>query len=252
MLSEEQAESSRFFCELAPAKFGWRIGWVERVRAFHVKGVQGVKTGTGGHLPCDKVPGKIAEVRGLEPGQAAISPSTFTDLQSVADFRNPADEVRELSGGVCIGFKLSANRIEDDIDFALACSADCIILDDRGGGTGAAPLIFRINISVSTIPPPALAPACKHLEPKTGGEVSLVITGGLRVAEDFVKTLALGSMRLPCRTLPCRLSVALLRSCVNRTIAPWVSRPESLSCRPCSTYRVVRRNWLVTLVPVWN
>jgi len=92
MLSEEQAESSRFFCELAPAKFGWRIGWVERVQAFHVKGVQGVKTGTGGHLPCDKVPGKIAEVRGLEPGQAAISPSTFTDLQSVADFRNPADD----------------------------------------------------------------------------------------------------------------------------------------------------------------
>jgi len=158
---------------------------------FHLKGVQGVKIGTGGHLPGDKVQGKIAEVRGLEPGQAAISPSAFTDLQSVADFRNPADEVRELSGGIPIGFKLSANRIEDDIDFAMACSADYIILDGRGRGrgrgTGAAPLIFRNNISVSTNP--ALARACKHLEPKTGGEVSLVITGGLRVAEDFVNFL---------------------------------------------------------------
>jgi len=77
---------------------------------------QGAKTGTGGHLPGNKVQGKIAEVRGLEPGEAAISPSTFPDLNTAADFRKLADEVRERSGGIPIGFKLSANRIEDDIE----------------------------------------------------------------------------------------------------------------------------------------
>ena len=41
------------------------------------------------------------------------------------------------SGGIPIGFKLSANHIEDDIDFALEASADYIILDGRGGGTGS-------------------------------------------------------------------------------------------------------------------
>ncbi len=191
MLSEEHAENSRYFYELASAKFGWDIANVDDVQAFHFKGGQGAKTGTGGHLPGAKVDAKIAEVRGLEVGETAISPSTFPDLHTPADFKKIADEVRERSGGIPIGFKLSANHIEADIDFALEASADYIILDGRGGGTGAAPLIFRNNISVPTIP--ALARARKHLDAKTGGEVTLVITGGLRVAEDFVKALALGA-----------------------------------------------------------
>ena len=191
MLSEEQVENSRYFYELASAKFGWKPELVERVQAFHFKGGQGAKTGTGGHLPGEKVQDKIAEVRGLEPGQSAISPATFIDLHTPADFKKVADEVRERSGGIPIGFKLSANHIEDDIDFALAASADYIILDGRGGGTGAAPLIFRDHISVPTIP--ALARARRHLDAKSGRDVTLVITGGLRMAEDFAKAIALGA-----------------------------------------------------------
>ncbi|MEP4038041.1 glutamate synthase-related protein [Pseudophaeobacter sp.] len=191
MLPEEKAENTRYFYELASAGFGWNPELVETVQAFHFKGGQGAKTGTGGHLPGEKVQGKIAEVRGLEPGQSAISPATFPDLHTVADFRRLADEVRERSGGIPIGFKLSANHIEDDIDFALEASADYIILDGRGGGTGAAPLIFRNHISVPTIP--ALARARRHLDAKAGSEVSLIITGGLRVAEDFSKAMAMGA-----------------------------------------------------------
>ena len=191
MLPEEQAENARYFYELASAKFGWKPELVERVQAFHFKGGQGAKTGTGGHLPGEKVQDKIADVRGLEPGQSAISPATFIDLNTPADFKKVADEVRERSGGIPIGFKLSANHIEDDIDFALAASADYIILDGRGGGTGAAPLIFRDHISVPTIP--ALARARRHLDAKSGRDVTLVITGGLRMAEDFAKAMALGA-----------------------------------------------------------
>lgn len=191
MLPEEQAENARYFYELASAQFGWDLALVERVQAFHFKGGQGAKTGTGGHLPGDKVQGKIAQVRGLAEGQSAISPATFRDLNTPADFKRVADQVRERSGGIPIGFKLSANHIEDDIDFALEASADYIILDGRGGGTGAAPLIFRNHISVPTIP--ALARARRHLDRRTGREVTLVITGGLRVAEDFVKAMALGA-----------------------------------------------------------
>lgn len=191
MLEEEHAENSRYFYELASAQFGWDLSKVKGVQAFHFKGGQGAKTGTGGHLPGDKVDAKIAEVRGLKVGEAAISPSTFPDLHTPADFKRLADQVRERSGGIPIGFKLSANHIEDDIDFALEASADYIILDGRGGGTGAAPLIFRNHISVPTIP--ALARARRHLDARTGREVTLVITGGLRMAEDFVKALALGA-----------------------------------------------------------
>jgi glutamate synthase domain-containing protein 2 len=58
--------------------------------------------------------------------------------------RRFADKVREVSGGIPIGFKLSANHIEDDIQFALDASTHYIILDGHGGGTGAAPLIFSL------------------------------------------------------------------------------------------------------------
>ncbi len=191
MLPEEQAENSRYFYELASARFGWSIDKVARVQAFHFKGGQGAKTGTGGHLPGAKVQGKIAAVRNLTPGTDAISPSTFADLHTPADYRKLADEVREISGGIPIGFKLSAQHIEADIDFALAASAEYIILDGRGGGTGAAPDLFKNNISVPTIP--ALARARKHLDRRRRRDVTLIITGGLRTDADFAKALALGA-----------------------------------------------------------
>ena len=191
MLAEEKAENSRYFYEFASAQFGWDPELVANVQAFHFKAGQAAKTGTGGHLPGNKVSAKIAQVRGLPAGHDAISPATFRNLHTPADFRKFADEVRERSGGIPIGFKLSANHIEADIDFALEASADYIILDGRGGGTGAAPLLFRNNISIPTIP--ALARARKHLTNKAGNDVTLIITGGLRMPEDFTKAMALGA-----------------------------------------------------------
>ncbi len=191
MLAEEQAENSKYFYELASGKFGWDIEKVKKVQAFHFKAGQGAKTGTGGHLPGNKVTGKIAEVRGLKEGEAAISPGRFPDLATVDDFKQVAADVREATGGIPIGFKLSAQHIEDDIDFALAVGVDYIILDGRGGATGAAPAIFKDNISVPTIP--ALARARKHLDKSKAESVSLVITGGLRTESDFIKALALGA-----------------------------------------------------------
>ena len=191
MLPEEQAENSRYFYELASARFGWSLDKVARVQAFHFTGGQGAKTGPGGHLPGEKGVGRIAEVRELEPGTPAISPSTFAELSSTDDYRRLADQVREASGGIPIGFKLSAQHIEDDLDFALASSADYIILDGRGGGTGAAPIIFKNNISVPTMA--ALARARAHLDQIGRGDVTLIATGGLRTESDFAKALALGA-----------------------------------------------------------
>ena len=191
MLPEEQAENSRYFYELASAMFGYDEALLTRVQAFHFKGGQGAKTGTGGHLPGNKVVGKIAEVRRLKEGTPAISPATFKDLHSPADFRKFADRVREISGGIPIGMKLSANHIEHDIGFALEVGVDYIILDGRGGGTGAAPRIFRDNISVPTVP--ALARARHYLDKYGHGDVTLIATGGLRLPEDFAKALCLGA-----------------------------------------------------------
>jgi glutamate synthase domain-containing protein 2 len=73
----------------------------------------------------------------------------------------------------------------------LAVGIDYIILDGRGGGTGSAPTILRDNINVPTIP--ALARARKHMDKVGATDVTLIITGGLRVAEDFAKAMMLGA-----------------------------------------------------------
>jgi glutamate synthase domain-containing protein 2 len=191
MLPEEQANNSRYFYELASAKFGFSFEKVKKVQAFHFKGGQGAKTGTGGHLPGKKVTEEIASVRGLQVGQNAISPAAFPDLKTASDFQEIAKEVRLITGGIPIGFKIAASHIEKDIDFALECGVDYIILDGRGGGTGAAPTILRNNINVPTIP--ALARARRHLDKIGAKNISLIITGGLRVAEDFAKAMMLGA-----------------------------------------------------------
>ncbi|MEP5632068.1 MAG: glutamate synthase-related protein [Tateyamaria sp.] len=191
MLPEEQAANSRYFYELASARFGFSWDKLDSVQAFHFKGGQGAKTGTGGHLPGNKVQGKIADVRGLEPGTAAVSPPRFPEWTDASQIKEFADEVRMRTGGIPIGYKLSAQHIENDIDAALAVGVDYIILDGRGGGTGAAPIIFRDNISVPTIP--ALARARAHLDKLGRDDVSLVITGGLRKPADFIKAMAMGA-----------------------------------------------------------
>ncbi|MCP4335070.1 MAG: FMN-binding glutamate synthase family protein, partial [Gammaproteobacteria bacterium] len=191
MLPDEQSANSRYLYELASARFGYSMDKVAMCQAFHFKCGQGAKTGTGGHLPGSKVKGRIAEVRGLSEGEPAISPAHFPDWDNIDDYRRFAAEVREATDGIPIGVKLSAQHIERDIEASLQIGVDYIILDGRGGGTGAAPLIFRDNISVPTIP--ALSRARNHLDKRGAKDITFLITGGLRTASDFINALALGA-----------------------------------------------------------
>ncbi|WP_299218496.1 glutamate synthase-related protein [uncultured Aquimarina sp.] len=191
MLPQEQESNTKYFYELASAQFGFSWDKLDKVQAFHFKGGQGAKTGTGGHLPGNKVSKEIAEVRGLNQGETAISPATFPDFHGVKDFKAFAEQVRERTGGIPIGFKIAASHIEKDIQFALDVGVDYIILDGRGGGTGSAPTILRDNINVPTIP--ALARARKYLDKVGATDVTLIITGGLRITEDFAKAMMLGA-----------------------------------------------------------
>jgi glutamate synthase domain-containing protein 2/nitrite reductase/ring-hydroxylating ferredoxin subunit len=191
MLPEERAENSRYFYELASGGFGWRETVLDEVQAFHLKFGQGAKTGTGGHLPGAKVRGRIAEVRGLAEGTPAVSPARFRQFENIGQIAEFVAWARERSGGIPMGAKLSAQHVEADLDAALTIGFDYVILDGRGGGTGAAPRLFRDNISVPTMA--ALARARRHLDRCERADVTLVATGGLRTAADVAKALALGA-----------------------------------------------------------
>ncbi len=230
-LDEERRANSRYFYELASARFGFSWDKVRESAAFHFKGGQGAKTGTGGHLPGAKVTDEIAKVRGLKPGEDAISPSRFPEWTEPAQFQDFAEEVREKTGGIPIGFKLSAQHIEKDIDAALEIGVDYIILDGRGGGTGAAPVIFRDNISVPTIP--ALARARRHLDRSGASQVSLIATGGLRKPADFAKAMALGADAVALSNAPMQAIGCLgMRAChTNNCPVGIATQKENLRVR---------------------
>ncbi|MEO1135928.1 MAG: glutamate synthase-related protein [Pseudomonadota bacterium] len=230
-LDDERKANSRYFYELASARFGFSWDKVRESAAFHFKGGQGAKTGTGGHLPGAKVKDEIAKVRDLSPGDDAISPSRFPEWTDTSGFRDFADEVRAQTGGIPVGFKLSAQHIEKDIDAALEIGVDYIILDGRGGGTGAAPIIFRDNISVPTIP--ALARARRHLDRCGAKDVSLIATGGLRKPADYVKAMALGADAVALSNAPMQAIGCLgMRAChTNNCPVGIATQKENLRAR---------------------
>ena len=93
------------------------------------------------------------------------------------------------------------------VDAALAIGCDYVIIDGRGGATGAAPRIFRDNISVPTIP--ALARARRHLDACNRPDVTLIITG---VASTWTRPLP---MRGAVCSSPTSISAEPLRPTVN-------------------------------------
>ena len=130
-----------------------------------------------------------------------------------------------------IGVKMSAQHIEEDIDAALDIGVDYVILDGRGGGTGAAPTIFRDTISVPTMA--ALARARRHLDLAGARDVTLVATGGFRRAQDMVKALALGADAIAVvQRRRSRRSAASACGPATPTTARWASPPRSRTCAP--------------------
>ena len=54
----------------------------------------------------------------------AISPPRFPDWTEVRQIRDFADHVRDRTGGIPIGYKLSAQHLEKDIDVILGMAHD--------------------------------------------------------------------------------------------------------------------------------
>ena len=153
MLPEEQAENSRYFYELASARFGWSFDHLAKVQAFHFKGGQGAKTGTGGHLPGPQ--GGGPHRRGARPARghagrvAAALPRLALGrrLPALRRRRCARRRAASRSGSSC---RPSTSRTTSTPRWR--SGVDYVILDGRGGGTGAAPLVFRDNISVPDHP----------------------------------------------------------------------------------------------------
>ncbi len=190
ILPEEQAASYRYIFEYVPNKYSVTDENLKKADAIEIKIGQGTKPGMGGHLPGSKVTPEIAKIREKPLGEDVISPSKFPEIDSKDDLKDMVSMLRARSDGRPIGIKIAAGRIERDLAFCVYAEPDFITIDGRGGATGASPAIVRDSTSVPTVF--ALYRARKYLD-TIGSDISLVITGGLRVSSDFAKALAMGA-----------------------------------------------------------
>ena len=190
ILPEEKAASYKYIFEYIPNKYSVTDENLRSSDAIEIKIGQGTKPGMGGHLPGEKVTEEIAAIRGKKQGEDIQSPSKFPELNSKEDLKEMVDMLRRRSEGRPIGIKIAAGNIERDLEYCVFAEPDFITIDGRGGATGSSPLMLREATSVPTVY--ALSRARKYLD-SVGSDISLVITGGLRVSADFAKALAMGA-----------------------------------------------------------
>lgn len=190
ILPEEMAAASKYIFEYVPNLYSVSLENLRAADAIEIKIGQGTKPGMGGHLPGGKVTPKIAAIRNKPLGEDVISPSRFPGIETKENLRKLVSNLRMQSDGRPIGIKIAAGRIERDLEYCVFAQPDFITIDGRGGATGASPKLVRDSTSIPTVY--ALHRARKYLD-SIHSDISLVITGGLRVSSDFAKAIAMGA-----------------------------------------------------------
>lgn len=170
---------------------------LEAVKMIEIKLSQGAKPGHGGILPAGKNSPEIAEIRGVEPHTQVNSPPTHTAFDSPLGLMNFVAELRQLSGGKPIGFKLAIGR---QSEFVAICKAmvesgitpDFITVDGGEGGTGAAPLEYTNSVGMPLREAVAFVADCL-----TGfgvrQHIKIIVSGKVLSGFHLIKNMALGA-----------------------------------------------------------
>lgn len=167
------------------------------VKMIELKLSQGAKPGHGGILPAAKNTEEIAKIRNVIPGTDVISPPAHKAFNSVKGMLEFIQNMRELSNGKPVGFKICIGSKQE---FTSICEAiaetqiipDFIAIDGAEGGTGAAPLEFTDNIGMPLYD--ALSFAVKTLEKyNLKKHIKVIASGRIITGFDILKILALGA-----------------------------------------------------------
>ncbi len=118
-----------------------------QVKLIEIKLSQGAKPGHGGILPAYKVSAEIAATRGVPMGQDCVSPAMHSAFSTPVGLLQFMVQLRELSGGKPVGFKLCVGHAWEFVAIVKAMLKtgivpDFIVVDGAEGGTGAAPVEF--------------------------------------------------------------------------------------------------------------
>jgi glutamate synthase domain-containing protein 2 len=167
------------------------------VKMIEIKLSQGAKPSHGGVLPAPKVTAEIARIRGIEEGKDCISPPTHSTFSTPIELMQFIDQLRHLSGGKPIGFKLCIGKHEE---FMAICKAmletgthpDFITVDGAEGGTGAAPLEFSNRLGTPADEALALVHNCL-VGVNLRQHIRIISSAKVATGFDVVRRIALGA-----------------------------------------------------------
>ncbi|MDH5609566.1 MAG: FMN-binding glutamate synthase family protein [Cyclobacteriaceae bacterium] len=168
-----------------------------QVKMIEIKLSQGAKPGHGGVLPASKNTPEIAKIRGVVPHTMVLSPPSHSRFSNAAGLIQFIHELRELSGGKPIGFKLCIGRTEEFIELCVAMKKsgiwpDFITIDGAEGGTGAAPLEFSDSVGIPL--EPALIFVHRTLiKYELRQEIKVIASGKVLTAFSILRMKALGA-----------------------------------------------------------
>ncbi|HIQ98180.1 MAG TPA: FMN-binding glutamate synthase family protein [Candidatus Scybalocola faecavium] len=199
ILPEEMAAADKYIFEYVGNLYSVNPENLQAADAIEIKIGQGTKPGMGGHLPAEKVTPEISRIRNKPMGRDIVAPSRFPGIETKEDLKALVYQLRMASQGRPIGIKIAAGHIERDLAFCAYAEPDFVTIDGRGGATGSSPLFLRDSSSLPTIY--ALYRARKYLD-SIHSDISLVITGGLRVSSDFAKAIAMGADAIAVASAP--------------------------------------------------
>jgi glutamate synthase domain-containing protein 2/rubredoxin/CDGSH-type Zn-finger protein len=191
ILKESLENAYKYIFEYVPNRYSVTDENLRRVDAIEIKIGQSSKPGMGAHLPAEKASPEVVAIRGFPEGTDIVSPAHFDDIRTKEELKSKVAWLREKSGGKPIGVKIAAGNIEADLEVAVYAQPDFITLDGRPGATAASPKFVKDATSVPTLF--AVYRAHTFLNERGIKDISLIITGGLRVSSDFAKALALGA-----------------------------------------------------------
>ena len=127
-----------------------------QVKMIEIKLSQGAKPGKGGVLPAEKITPEIADTRRIPMGQDCVSPASHSAFSTPRELVAFWQQLRELSGGKPVGFKLCVGQPWQFMAIVKAMLEaddypDFIVVDGAEGGTGAAPVEFMDNVGMPLV-----------------------------------------------------------------------------------------------------
>ena len=179
--------------QVASARFGVTIDYLNNCNEIEIKIAQGAKPGEGGQLPGFKVTKDIARLRHSTPGVTLISPPPHHDIYSIEDLAQLIYDLKQINPNARVGVKLVASTGIGTIAAGVAkAKADIILISGHSGGTGASP---QTSIKYVGIPwEMGLTEANQVLTLNNlRHKVTLRVDGGLKTGKDIVMAAMMGA-----------------------------------------------------------